>query len=300
MIVMAVLSTAIVVCPAADTTDAVAVVVEPAWTQPGRTVADAHACFSGEKLELSLRVFSSIGSRVELAGRLFQLTDELAAPVDELFVISTGLRFDETVRVVLSVTFAVPIVERRTRFELRLYSRNAADGNWRISGRAHLLAYPGGLLRELRSYGADTPIIVDDPGRTLTSTFERQEIAFVEPTPASLSATESMRSKRRKGARGRHGPAGLALRVVPGAAYPNAAEAEPDELETALLRKAYRVVRLQESAGPLAVVVIERRYEGVLARADLPHLESLSTSPATQVLLLDTIRRVMGAYEGET
>ncbi len=227
------------------------------------------------------------------------MSDELAAPVGEPFAISSGVLFDQTARVELGSTIALPAVKRRTRYEVRFFYRAARDTTLRCAGRQVLVVYPTVLLRELRTYGEEVPIVVDDPRGRLAPLLESQEVAFVDVARHGVAVIESARRRGRGHTDGPREPMGLVLRVRTTEGKTEAGSEHLDDLDTALLRKGYCVVRFREGVDRLPAIVIDRAGAGVVVDVGMLLLDSLAEDPQAQTLLLEIIRRAAEAFDSK-
>ena len=103
--------------------------VEVMWTgrHESAPAETARACFGGTSINVPLRVFGLAGKRIDLTAQLFQVSQELAAPVGGPLEVVEGLLFGVMARTQLEWTIELPAVERPTTFELRFYARDASD-----------------------------------------------------------------------------------------------------------------------------------------------------------------------------
>ena len=123
----------------------------PADVEPRDAGSQVYHCFGDRSGEFVLDVQGVTGTRLDVAGRLFQRTRALEAPVDGPFEIADNLGLDETARRVVTASIGLPAVKHATSFRVQFLARDHLAEAWQPAGEIALIVYPSELLCEVRS-----------------------------------------------------------------------------------------------------------------------------------------------------
>ncbi len=238
--------------------------------------------FSEQQVELTVRVFGLVNSRVDLAGRLFQLTDQLAAPIDGPVWSVNGKAIGDHLWEDVSCCFTAPAVTRIARFELRVFYRRSGEKAWQAAGQYRLRAYPRNLLDPLRIMAGKRPFLVLDDQGVLQGFLQQQNIGFVDSEHLERIARGSIVPGTEACAvavwvppsrKGETGPAGLDRGVL-------------GELKS----RADAVIAFREQEHTVPRVIFKPLGDGQLVDVEMSIVGSLATSPRAQLVFLETIR----------
>ena len=132
---------------------------------------ESQALFSGKAQDVNVVFRNASKATVETSVRakLFQLTSATATPVMELP--SKPLKVLKGQTILETVTIDLPIVRAPTRFVLRWMD----DGS-RNLGRTEIMAYPPGLLKELKGLSGEGRVGVVDPQNKLKPLLKSVEV----------------------------------------------------------------------------------------------------------------------------
>jgi hypothetical protein len=193
---------------------------------------------------------------VELRARLVQVTERLAVPVgDEIPLTTPGAGSDGLAEIELPL----PVVERETRFELRVHARGVGDADpWRRAGRVSLVVYPADLLAPLRAWSEKNPLRLKDDGALAT---------VLKDHGVRIAAPSAVRPK-----------GGISLRT---GEFARRFSGLPTPGET--------IVLFTERDAELSHVVIEPSGPGTIVRVEGRLLSDVATNPESQKTLLEII-----------
>ena len=253
-----------------------AVEVTPLATANGDHTDERAHVFGGRPVEIPLRVFAAAGQRIDVRGRLYQVSAELAAPIGDSIPIVDGARLTDSARLETNAALDLPVVEHVVEFDLRFFARVQPDDTWRAVGHRRLTVYPTGLLDPVRTMASWRAITLLDKTGKLAAFLQGEEIYFADADTLGLES----------GA-GSDDDANDLVLCVPG----EQAEAGRSRIEDAAIRrlsgKARCMVVFHECANGLPRVIASRRDGRLRVDVKMQLLDRLANDPSAQLTFLE-------------
>ena len=221
--------------------------------------------FGGKPVSLPFTLYGAPDSKVDLKGRLFQVTKGLLVPVGKELEIGSAIVFTNGIRQVLEMELPVPSVTRESVFVLGLFMRIHAQEKWQKVGHVRLRAYPEDLLKPLRVWTEQHPFRLQDTTGKLETFLKSHGIRFLQIDAGSLEQTK-----------------GPVMTLITG-------DSDQVELAKDRARKGESVIMFREQERTWPHVESNQFNIGSLVTVKMQMLDDLEKDPSIQKIFLKII-----------